>query len=94
MATAESNILNRLSNNASPVPRPPCDLALELQRTMLRVKGDHMTEDGRGVDYSQLKESKLFQEYVTLTSQLQSCDPSHLEEGERKAFFISILCSL
>ena len=92
MATAESHILNRtLSAEVTPMPRPPCDLALELQRTMLCVKGDHMTDDGRGVDYSRLNKSKVFQDYVALTSQLRACDPSHLDEAERKAFFISIL---
>jgi len=71
----------------------PSDLALKLQRTMLRLKGDHMTPDGRGIDYGNLKSSDLFKEYVELSQQLSACDPSGLEENDRKAFFISILKS-
>ena len=71
-------------------PRPPSDLALELQRTMLQMKGEFITKDGKGVNYELLTHSELFKRYQGLTSELEQCDPSQLDEDERKAFFISI----
>ena len=72
-------------------PHPPDKLALELQRTMLRMKGEYMSPDGKGVDYGSLTKSELFSHYQMLTNQLVQCDPLLLEENERKVFFISIL---
>ena len=58
---------------------------------MLQMKGEYMTEDGRGVNYEKLTGSDLFKCYQSLTGELVQCDPSQLNEEERKAFFISIL---
>lgn len=87
------NILNKPKHKCSlsQVTPTPHDLSLKLQRCMLQLKGGHMTEDGHGVDYNQLKESKLFKEYTELAQQLVNCDPTTLEDLQRKAFFISIL---
>ena len=74
-----------------PTPRPPSALALELQHTMLNMKGEYMTEDGKGVNYEMLTQSELFGRYQSLARELVHCDPSQLDEDERKAFFISIL---
>ena len=72
-------------------PRPPSDLSLELQRTMLQMKGEFMTDDGKGVDYAKLTQSELFGVYQSLAGELVNCDLSQMSEEERKAFFISIL---
>lgn len=79
---------------SSATPRPPSDIALELQRTMLQMKGEYMTEDGKGVNYDMLMHSELFDRYQCLTRELNQCSLSHLDEDERKAFFISILNDL
>ena len=71
--------------------RKPIELALELQRTMLRMRGEFMDSEGRGVDYERLHKSALFLEYVGLCGELTECDVASMEEVERKAFFISIL---
>ncbi len=71
--------------------RAPEELSLALQRSMLRMKGEFMDAEGRGVDYEGLQISKVFNEYVSLTEELVECDISCLGEEERKAFFISIL---
>ena len=86
-------VLNQTLGVASPptTPRPPSELALELQRTMLHMKGEYMTEDGKGVNYEVLTHSELFKQYQSLARELEYCDPSQLDEGERKVFFISIL---
>ena len=89
----EYNVLNHTKDtSALPEATPTSSaLALSLQRTMLRLKGDHMSSDGRGVNYNTLRESALFREYGQLSGQLTHCDPSTLDESQRKAFFISIL---
>ena len=91
-SSSKQRILNQnVGVAAQPIPRPPSELALELQRTMLHMKGEYMTEDGKGVNYEMLTHSELFGRYQSLARQLDRCDPSQLEEDERKAFFISIL---
>ena len=88
----KKRVLNKHVGVASPpTPRPPSELAVELQRTMLQMKGEYMTEDGKAVNYEMLTHSELFEHYQSLVGELNKCDPSRLEEDERKAFFISIL---
>ena len=72
--------------------RPPGALALELQKTMLKLKGQYMSENGSEVHYGKLKGSQLFTEYEAVAGQLCHCDLNELQdEEEKKAFFISIL---
>ena len=75
----------------SVVPDTPEELGKYLQKAMLRIKADHISMDGRGVDYASLASSKAFSEYVDVTQQLVNCDLTALSEKERMAFFISIL---
>lgn len=85
------NVLNSPPKRTDAESETPEELSRHLQRTMLELKAGHMGPDGRGVDYQQLTSSKLFTEYVCLSSQLITCDPSQLSEESRMAFFISIL---
>ena len=91
--SSKLHVLNAAaSDGRSGGRRPPGALARELQKTMLKLKGQFMSEDGREVRYAQLWSSQLFQDYKEVARQLRNCDLSALEdEGERKAFFISIL---
>lgn len=94
-SSSKQRILNHVVGVASPAtPRPPSDIALELQRTMLQMKGEYMTEDGKGVNYDMLTHSELFDRYQCLTRELNQCSPSHLDEDERKAFFINVYNAL
>lgn len=88
-----SYVLNTTaSEGPSSARRPPGALALELQKTMLKLKGQYMSEDGREVHYDQLRGSQLFAEYKEVVRLLSSCELGDLhEEREKKAFFISIL---
>lgn len=66
------------------------DLSKELQKLMLKIKGSFITEEGRAVDYTELKKSELFQEYVDRTQALQAVNLASLERTEKIAFFLSI----
>ena len=90
-------MLNLAAPEAPPtaVRRAPGEVALELQKTMLRLKGKFMSEDGKEIHYKSLRESQLFTEYQTVARELIGCDlPALHEEDERKAFFISIQLAL
>lgn len=68
---------------------PAISLSRDLQRLMLRMKAEHMSEDGRGVDYRGLRESQVFGEYQEKTTLLRTVDILSLEANEKLAFFIS-----
>ena len=90
-------MLNLASSEAPPttVRRAPSEVALELQKMMLRLKGEFMSEDGREIHYKSLRESQLFTEYQSVARELISCDLAALrDDSERKAFFISIQLAL
>ena len=92
MMSSTTHVLN-VSADRSGARRPPAELSLELQKTMLRLKGEFMSEDGREVRYSQLRSSEVFREYELLAGALCHCDLTDIveDEDEMKAFFISIL---
>lgn len=69
----------------------PEELGRCLQRAMLLMKGEHMSGDGRGIDYTALASSESFSDYIQLAGQLENCDLTTLPQDERMAFFISIL---
>lgn len=86
------NVLNLREVTVSDQLRTPEELAKYLQKCMLCLKADHISSDGRGVDYRSLATSEAFKDYVMVSRQLVNCDPSSLlGEDERMAFFISIL---
>ena len=55
------------------------------------MKGEHMTEDGRGVRYDDLKKSATFRQIEELAVGLRNVDLKILDEPNKMAFFISIL---
>ena len=92
MTSSDVHVLNLAgSENQPSVRRPPGAVALELQKTMLQLKGQYMSGDGREVQYSSLRESQLFSEYERVARELANCDLRDLKEEEKKPFFISIL---
>ncbi|KAK3580926.1 hypothetical protein CHS0354_008218 [Potamilus streckersoni] len=74
--------------------KPAVELSNLLQKMMLRLKGDYMTPDGKGVDYKKLKESQLFRDYKEQAAHLQDVNLDFSSEQEKKAFFINIYNAL
>ena len=50
-----------------------------------------MSDDGKDVDYDQMRKSPEFAEYLKEALELQRVDPTNMSEKEKKVFFISIL---
>ena len=55
------------------------------------MKGEVISEDGRGVKYKELQKSPLFEQYKEQAAGLRTIKLDELNEDQRKAFFISIL---
>lgn len=66
-------------------------VGMALQHSMLSIKGQYLTENGRDVDYSKVGSSQEFSEYCEVANSVCNVDLSSCTEDERKAFFISIL---
>lgn len=55
------------------------------------MKGKYLSEDGKSVDYTALKNDDIFKEVQLQAEQLANVVLSDLTPAQRKAFFISIL---
>jgi len=76
--------------------RPALVVAKDLQKLILKLKGEFITEDGTGVDYHAMSSSPLFSEYCDSTRELQCVnilDMAH-KQDEVKCFFINIYNAL
>ena len=71
----------------------PVEVAVRLQKQMLQLKAQFISDDGRSVKYNELKNSDTFKDYITDCQQLHHLDLTKLSLTEKKAFFISILTS-
>lgn len=72
----------------------PVEVAARLQRQMLQMKAEFISNDGMSVDYDSLRNSDTFKHYVSISQQLHHLDLTKLSLMEKKAFFISILIFL
>ncbi|XP_071505361.1 uncharacterized protein [Diadema antillarum] len=70
------------------------ELAVDLQKYILRLKAMFMSEDGMEVDYTRLKYSDLFTNFQGKTRELQAIDLRPLTSDQRKAFFINVYNAL
>lgn len=66
-------------------------VGVNLQRSMLCIKGMYFDAGGRGVDYDRISESNEFLDYCKVADSLSIVDCTICSEEERKAFFISML---
>ena len=92
MSTKAEVVILNLGNRKNEGGKSAVQLSSELQKIMLKVKGDFISEDGREVDYKALKLSEVFQTaFVSKARQLQLVDMKTLERDEKIAFCINIL---
>mmetsp|Transcript_15408 Transcript_15408/g.30300 ORF Transcript_15408/g.30300 Transcript_15408/m.30300 type:complete len:283 (+) Transcript_15408:85-933(+) len=65
-----------------------------LQKQILSIYGDFLSEDGNGVDYEGMAKSDAFAAYVASTAELQHVELGDLDENERKAFCLNLYNAL
>lgn len=70
------------------------EVAAALRKSITALYAEFVTVDGSGVDYSALRASEEYKEYVTLSTQLTSVDPLTMDRNEKLAFFINVYNSL
>ena len=88
-AVGEFAILNSGDSSLQSLPSA-VELSRQLQKLMLNIKGNFISREGHEVDYTALKDSDLFREYVERTKALKVVDLGSLERKEKIAFFLSI----
>ena len=88
-AVGDVAILNSGNTSLQSLPSA-VELSRQLQKLMLNIKGNFISHEGHEVDYTALKDSNLFREYVDRTKALKVVDLGSLERKEKIAFFLSI----
>ena len=70
------------------------DVATAMRSSITALYAQFVSVDGDGVDYTGLRGSEAFKEYVALSGQLVHLDPLSMDRNERLAFFINVYNSL
>jgi len=82
------------NDQAPPSTESASDLAAQINKSILKLYGKFLSDDGKAVDYKGLAASEEFQQFVADTQKLKSVTLSDLNEDERKAFFLNIYNAL
>jgi hypothetical protein len=73
-----------------PTPPPATDVAKALNRSILRLFGSFLSDDGKKVDYASIPASPLFASFVEDVQVLGRVKVDSLLETERAALFINV----
>ncbi|XP_016374805.1 uncharacterized protein LOC107713722 isoform X2 [Sinocyclocheilus rhinocerous] len=71
-----------------------CELSEALRNLILKLYSDHLSEDGKTVDYKAMSRSLCFERYCDLAVHLQRVELLSLSREEKLAFFINIYNAL
>ncbi len=66
------------------------ELSTEIRKICLEIKKGFLSEDGKLVNYEELKKSTIWANLREKITELQKADLSSLDIDERKAFFLNI----
>ncbi|XP_041114882.1 uncharacterized protein zgc:152951 [Polyodon spathula] len=70
------------------------ELSEALRRLILKMYADHLSADGKFVDYKAMAKSQAFEKYCELAIQLQRVELEIMSREEKLAFFINIYNTL
>ncbi|XP_045104808.1 uncharacterized protein LOC123500167 isoform X2 [Portunus trituberculatus] len=70
------------------------ELSEALRKTMLKLTNDHISADGKVVNYLEMRNAEEFDNYVKMSKELQHVAVEKLSQDESKAFFINIYNAL
>lgn len=79
---------------ASCTPIPAAELSLLLREMILKLFSEHLSADGKSVDYKGMSVNPAFERYTELAIQLQRVELLSLTREEKLAFFINIYNAL
>ncbi|XP_061735903.1 uncharacterized protein zgc:152951 isoform X1 [Nerophis ophidion] len=88
-----SSALNA-GQTASCSPIAAAELSLLLRDLILKLFSDHLSADGKSVDYKGMSASPAFERYCELAIQLQRVELLSLSREEKLAFFINVYNAL
>ncbi|XP_041933054.1 uncharacterized protein zgc:152951 isoform X2 [Alosa alosa] len=70
------------------------ELSEILRNLILKLYADHLSSDGKFVDYKAMSQSPFFEQYCELAVQLQRVELGSLSREEKLAFFINVYNAL
>ncbi|XP_056145246.1 uncharacterized protein zgc:152951 [Lampris incognitus] len=79
---------------ATCTPYQAAELSAILRDMVLKLFSEHLSADGKCVDYKSMSKSPVFEEYCELAVQLQRVELLSLSREEKLAFFINIYNAL
>ncbi|XP_073768272.1 uncharacterized protein isoform X1 [Danio rerio] len=71
-----------------------CELSETLRNLILKLYSDHLSENGKTVDYKAMSRSLYFERYCDLAVRLQRVELLSMSREEKLAFFINIYNAL
>ncbi|XP_069554586.1 uncharacterized protein [Brachyistius frenatus] len=83
-----------VGQTASCSPIPAAELSLLLREMILKLFSEHLSADGKSVDYKGMSVNPAFERYCELAIQLQRVELLSLSREEKLAFFINIYNAL
>lgn len=75
-------------------PERASDVSEAMRNLILKLYSDHLSEDGKTVDYKAVRRSPYYERYCELAVQLQRVELMSLNHEEKLAFFINIYNAL
>ncbi|XP_041933022.1 uncharacterized protein zgc:152951 isoform X1 [Alosa alosa] len=75
-------------------PLKASELSEILRNLILKLYADHLSSDGKFVDYKAMSQSPFFEQYCELAVQLQRVELGSLSREEKLAFFINVYNAL
>jgi hypothetical protein len=88
----KTQVLNKgRSKSPTPGAKPAtAQLATALNKSILKLYGTHLKEDGRAVDYEGLQADPGWKDYVVATEALAAMDLKNFSLDEKKCFFLNL----
>lgn len=71
-------------------PIPALEVAEKLRKLIIALYDEHLSPDGKSVNYAAIGQSEGFRRYVLMTTRLQRADVTSLNREEKIAFFVNI----
>ncbi|CAL8371111.1 unnamed protein product [Arctogadus glacialis] len=85
----ESPLALNAGQTAACTPLQAAELSSIMREIVLKLFSDHLSADGKRVDYKAMKVSPLFERYCDMAVQLQRVELASLTREEKLAFFIN-----